>query len=84
MTALKDHYGGKQRYGVAREHQRRAAGKVIRYCLQQLEEQGLVGKVTYEIEDGASQTVGKSLTKRGYTDMDRIASQLVKDKKKQK
>ena len=82
MNALKDHYGSKQRNGVSREHHRRAAGKIIRYCLQQLEEMNLVGQVKYESEEGVAQTMGKTLTKKGYTDMDRIASQLIKDKKK--
>ena len=38
---------------------------------------GLVG-----LENGREQASGKTLTKKGITDMDRIASQLVKDKKK--
>ena len=42
----------------------------------------LVGQVKYETEEGVAQTMGKTLTKKGYTDMDRIASQLIKDKKK--
>ena len=82
MNSLKDHYGGRQRRGVIREHHRRSAGKIIRYCLQQLEEMNLVGQVKYETEEGVAQTMGKTLTKKGYTDMDRIASQLIKDKKK--
>jgi ribosomal protein S19E (S16A) len=54
---------------------------VIRYCLKQLEDAGLVGTVKYQSEDGSEQTSGKTLTKKGTTDMDRIASQIVKPKK---
>jgi ribosomal protein S19E (S16A) len=52
--------------------------------LKQLEDAGLVGLVKYQSEDGREQAAGKTLTKKGITDMDRIASQLVKDKKKAK
>ena len=82
MSALKSHYGGKQRNGVRPPKHHQGAGKVIRYCLKQLEDAGLVGLVKYQSEDGREQDAGKTLTKKGTTDMDRIASQLVKDKKK--
>ena len=49
-----------------------------------MEEAGLVGLVKYQNDDGSEITNGKTLTKRGITDMDRIASQLVKEKKKAK
>ncbi len=85
MTALRDHYGGKQRNGVCRPHHRKSAGKVIRYCMKQLEEQGLVGHISYKAEDGSTTTLpDKALTKRGTTDMDRIASQIMKEKRKPK
>lgn len=79
---MKSHYGGKQRNGVRPPKHHQGAGKVIRYCLKQLEDAGLVGLVKYQSEDGREQASGKTLTKKGITDMDRIASQLVKDKKK--
>ena len=82
MSALKSHYGGMQRNGVRPPKHHQGAGKVIRYCLKQLEDAGLVGLVKYQSEDGREQASGKTLTKKGITDMDRIASQLVKDKKK--
>lgn len=84
VSALKTHYGGKQRNGVRPPKHHQGAGKVIRYCLKQLEEAGLVGQVKYQAEDGKEQSSGKTLTKKGTTDMDRIASQLVKEKKKAK
>jgi small subunit ribosomal protein S19e len=84
MSALKSHYGGRKRNGVRPPYHYKGAGKVIRYCLKQLEESGLVGTVKYQLDDGTESTLGKTLTKKGTTDMDRIASQIVKDKKKAK
>ena len=78
VNTLRKHYGKKQRRGTRTEHSRLAAGKAIRYSLQQLETAGLVGKVTF---DGDAVVLGKSLTKKGITDMDRIASQIAKDAK---
>jgi len=48
----------------------------------QLEQAGLVGKLSYENDDGSSVVNGKTLTKKGTTDMDRIASQISKELKK--
>ena len=79
---MKSHYGGLKRNGVRPPHKHQAAGKIIRYALRQLEESGLVGQVKYQAEDGQEQSAGKTLTKKGTTDMDRIASQIVKEKKK--
>ena len=44
----------------------------------------MVGKVKYSSDDGSEQTVGQTLTKKGKTDMDRIASQIMKEKRKAK
>ena len=43
-TGLRNYYGGKKRRGVKTAHFRKAGGKVIRVCLQQLEKQGLIKK----------------------------------------
>ena len=59
-----------------------AAGKNIRYCLEQLESIGFVGTTKYQSLEGSSITMGKSLTKRGIMDMDRIAVQQLGKKKK--
>jgi ribosomal protein S19E (S16A) len=87
VNTLRKHYGGNQRNGTNTEHGRKAAGKNIRYSLAQLEAAGLVGIVKYQFEDTDKKvknvTMGKSLTKKGITDMDRIAAQLVKESKKQ-
>lgn len=84
ISALRTHYGGKQRNGVRPPHHRQGTGKVIRYCLKQLEDAGLVGLVKFQQEDGTETIDKKILTKKGTTDMDRIASQIVKEKKKNK
>lgn len=54
----------------------------MRYCLKQLEEAGLVGLVKWQSEDGSELIDKKILTKKGTTDMDRIASQIMKEKAK--
>jgi len=82
VNTLRKHYSGNQRNGTCTEHHRLSAGKCIRYAMMQLEQAGLVGKISYENEDGSSTTNGKTLTKKGTTDMDRIASQISKELKK--
>jgi small subunit ribosomal protein S19e len=42
--SLRSYYGGKKRQGPKRPHFRKAGGKIIRLCLQNLEKQGLVKK----------------------------------------
>ncbi len=42
--SLRTYYGGKRRRGVKKPHFRKASGKILRLCLQQLEKQGLVKK----------------------------------------
>ena len=83
ISALRSHYGGNQRHGTCPNHIRKSAGKVIRYCIKQMEDAQLVGKLQIETDNG-SQVIGKSLTKKGITDMDRIASQITKKKKAEK
>eukprot|EP00806_Schmidingerella_arcuata_P005287 Macronucleus_5812.p1 GENE.Macronucleus_5812~~Macronucleus_5812.p1 ORF type:complete len:165 (+),score=74.51 Macronucleus_5812:1-495(+) len=73
VKGLRKHYGGKADRGVKREHTRMAAGKNIRYCLEQLMQAGIVGETKYQSEEGSTITMGKSLTKKGVMDMDRIA-----------
>ena len=78
VNTLRKHYSKKQRNGVCTEHSRLTAGKCIRYCLVELEKAQLVGKLQYENANGQLIDNGKALTKRGTTDMDRIAFQIVK------
>jgi len=42
--SLRTYYGGKKRRGTKRPHHRKAGGKIIRVCLQNLEKQGLIKK----------------------------------------
>lgn len=82
VNTLRKHYGTNQRNGTNTEHKRNSAGKNIRYCLIELEKAGLVGKITVENDNNTTSVIGKTLTKKGTTDMDRIASQISKEQKK--
>jgi len=75
VKGLRKHFGGKDSRHTTMEHTRLACGKNIRYCLEQLQQAGLVGETKYQSEEGSSITMGKSLTKKGIMDMDRIAAQ---------
>jgi len=84
VHTLRKHYGGNKRMGTCTEHFAKAAGKNIRYCFQQLEASGYVGTAKYISDDDVQIIVGKSLTKKGITDMDRIAAAIIKDRKAKK
>ena len=77
LTALRRHYGGNANRGTKMEHTKKAAGKNIRYCLKALQDANLVGTTKYVMDEKES-IMGKCLTKKGVTDMDRIAAQLRK------
>ena len=81
VNTLRKHYSSNKNNGTATEHTCLAAGKNIRYCMQQLEAAGLVGKVTVENDNGSTQVISKTLTKKGTKDMDRIASKIAKEAK---
>lgn len=83
VNTLRKHYSVKKRDGTCTEHSCLSAGKCIRYCLIQLEAAGLVGKMSIENDDGSTMVLGKSLTKKGTKDMDRIASKIAKEAKMQ-
>lgn len=82
VNTLRKHYGTNARRGTKTEHHALAAGKNIRYALMQLEAAKIVGTARYESDDGVSIIMGKCLTTKGITDMDRIASQIVKENKR--
>ena len=82
VNTLRKHYSKKQRMGTCTEHTRKTAGKCIRYCLIELENAQLVGKMSFEDKNGNQTLMGKALTKKGQTDMDRIASKIAKEKRK--
>ena len=77
ITSLRDHFGGKQRNGVSRNHHRRSAAKCIRYCFQQLSKMELIGTVQIKGDDEELiSTEGRQITNKGIRDMDRIARQI--------
>jgi small subunit ribosomal protein S19e len=82
VLALRKHYGGKQRRGTKTEHKRNSAGKCIRYCLQQLAAAKIVDERRFFNDEEQSIILGKALTSKGRTDMDRIAAQLIKENRK--
>ena len=82
INTLRSHFGGKQRAGVNTEHHRKASAKIIRHCMQQLQELGMVGVVQIKDDNGKTiETNGREITKKGVQDMDRIACQLKKAQK---
>merc|ERR1712110_1241654 len=82
VNGTRKHYGTGARRGTRRPHQRSVAGKNIRYCINQLATAGILATVTLQGDDGSTIPVGKALTKKGTTDMDRIAASLIKEAKK--
>jgi len=68
LSAFKKFYGGKANFGTSREHFRTASGKIIRYCLQELERNGVVER---DSEKG-----GRRITKNGQQELDLIAREL--------
>ena len=83
VRKFKNIYGSKARRGSAPEHHKKAGGKIIRYCLQQLEKMGILEMVQVEEEDDQGNTtqrsVARAVTKRGRKDMDNIARKILKD-----
>merc|ERR1719263_2133331 len=65
---FRKHYGGQQRRGTCTNHFRKGSGKIIRYCMQQLEEMGIV---EIDEKDG-----GRILTPEGQREMDTVAVQV--------
>ena len=77
INSLRDHFGGRQRGNSRRKHHRKAAGKCIRYCLQQLSKMELIGTVQIRgDDDNVISTEGRQITNKGIRDMDRIAKQI--------
>lgn len=75
VKSLRNYYGGKKHRGVRPEIFRKAGGKIIRVCLQDLEKLGFV-----KISDKKN---GRVITKEGQKYLDKLASQLVKNTPKQ-
>jgi ribosomal protein S19E (S16A) len=82
VNGMRKHYSTGARRGTRKPHGRAVAGKNIRYCINQLATAGIIASVNLQGDDGSSIPVGKALTKKGTTDMDRIASALIKEANK--
>lgn len=72
VARLRTYYGGRKNRGVKPEKRKDAGGKIIRTILQQLEEKGLVKK----------DKRGRSLTPKGVSLVDRVATKLSMGDKK--
>ncbi|BFU25369.1 ribosomal protein S19e, putative [Entamoeba histolytica HM-1:IMSS-B] len=69
VMALRRAYGDQYNKHYNPSHRTLGSGKVNRYILQQLEKMGIVAKIQS----------GRSLTKEGRKDMDKIAFQVYKE-----
>ncbi|MDR3395613.1 MAG: 40S ribosomal protein S19 [Parasulfuritortus sp.] len=81
VKTLRTIFGSNQRNGTVSSHRHIADGKIIRYCLKQLGKMGFVDLVITQAEDETGKTVqiatkGKRVTKKGRSEMDKIATQI--------
>ncbi len=76
VNSLRNYYGGRKNRGVKPEQFRKAGGKIIRVCLQDLEKLGFV-----KISDKKN---GRVITSIGQKYLDQIASSLLKNSVKVK
>ncbi len=68
-------YGGVQHKGVMKRHHATGSGKIIRYCLQQLEKIGVLKRdKKHDLKK-----LSRFVTKEGQTDLNRIATQVALD-----
>eukprot|EP00929_Paragymnodinium_shiwhaense_P102504 TRINITY_DN656_c0_g1_i1.p1 TRINITY_DN656_c0_g1~~TRINITY_DN656_c0_g1_i1.p1 ORF type:complete len:162 (-),score=62.46 TRINITY_DN656_c0_g1_i1:75-560(-) len=67
-------YGSQMRRGVCTKVFAKGSGKVLRYCLQQLEEMGLVE----QDENG-----GRKITKEGQRELDTVAVQAAQEEEEE-
>ncbi|CAD7936413.1 unnamed protein product [Amoebophrya sp. A25] len=70
VGAFRKVYGGQQRRGTCTSHFRKSSGKIVRYCMQQLEEMGIV-----EIDEKG----GRKVTPEGQREMDTVAVQTLEE-----
>jgi ribosomal protein S19E (S16A) len=81
VATLRRHYSSKKRNGVLKNHTKIATGKIIRYCLKELQRLGLIETIEIKVEDDAGKvenlcSAGRRCTKRGKMDLDRIAANI--------
>ncbi len=74
VSRLRTYYGSKKNRGVKKEHFRKAGGKIIRTCLQELEKLGFVEK---------KGKAGRVVTAKGQSYMDKKAYELKKKLEKE-
>lgn len=70
---LRRWFGGKQRRGVKPERHKKAGGKIIRTCLQQLEKVGLIKQIKGK---------GRVVTPQGQSFLEKTATEVAKGGKK--
>ena len=71
--SLRTYYGGRKNRGVKPEKFRKASGKVVRSCLQELEKGGLIQK---------HKKGGREITAKGQSLLEKNAKELLKKKPK--
>jgi small subunit ribosomal protein S19e len=74
IGTLKSHFGKKKRRGVKPPKFTKASGKIIREVVTQLKKNGYVENFATDNE----RTLGLTLTKQGRTELDKIATKIVK------
>jgi len=84
VKALRTKFGSRGTNGTISDHHYQACGKIIRYCIKQLEKMGLVETIVAKVEEedgeeaGKQWTNGRRVSKKGRTDMDRVAKEVQK------
>jgi len=71
VNSLRTYYGGKKNRGVKPEIFKKAGGKIIRVCLQDLEKLGFVTK--------SAEKKGRVITPQGQKYLDKIATEILKN-----
>ena len=80
VGTLQHLFGGKKRFGTRKPHHSHAAGKILRYSLQQLEKLGVVSRD----KKCAEKKFARIITAAGQKELDIIANNLGKEVYKKK
>ena len=84
VKALRTKFGSRGTNGTISDHHYQACGKIVRYCIKQLEKMGLVETIVAKVEEedgeeaGKQWTNGRRVSRKGKTDMDRVAKEVQK------
>jgi len=81
VNTLRTIYGANQRNGTVSSHHHKADGQVIRYCMKTLSKMGFLDLIVDQVEDetGKKEVIaskGKRISKKGKSEMDKIATQI--------